>query len=356
MAVAVPLLALAFLPPPRLAAAAAASPPRLPLPRPRAAAPPRLAADDDLLADDDLWQIVGAPRGAGLQEIRKAYRARARKLHPDLNDAPDAARQFRRLVRAFELLVARESAESAAGGARRNAAERARRAWEEVERRAWGRDAASASERPAGSRREAEARARGASEARRRRWRERLLSEMWREHMPLGFDGSEALRSVFVARVEAVVDELAAGGGRPEAEKKREGAAAASAVAAAAYESWADAEAREARELESIRVREVLEVEMQDARHRLLKHRERIRWLEANVAQAEKRAEMWRGATPASEADRVLAMERELAFLEQAGRLRARLDEQRTCVELLRRREAKLLDLLFASRQGSGRS
>ena len=125
-------------------------------------------------------------------------------------------------------------------------------------------------------------------------------------------------------------------------------------MAGASYASWADLEAEETRVLELVKVREVLEAEMADARHRSLKHRERARWLEAQLDQAEKRAELWRGATPASQADRVQGMERELAFLELAGRLREKLNEQRLALELLKRREAMLLDRLYASRRGGG--
>lgn len=115
-------------------------------------------------------------------------------------------------------------------------------------------------------------------------------------------------------------------------------------------ESWERIEAEELQTLESITVREVLEVEMQDARHRKLKHRERVRWLEAELDLAEKRAAMWKGATPSSEADRIQAMERELAYLELAGRLRTRLNEQRLALELTSRREKVLLDRLFSTR------
>ena len=51
---------------------------------------------------------------------------------------------------------------------------------------------------------------------------------------------------------------------------------------------------------------------------------------------------MWRGATPASEADRVQAMRRELAFLELANRLRERLGEQKSASQMLRKREKAL--------------
>jgi curved DNA-binding protein CbpA len=283
---------------------------------------------------DNLWDIVGVPPGSTRDEIRKAYRQKARKLHPDLCDEEDASARFRRLVNAFELLMDEQKrAEFDASRIKNSAAQRARRAWDDVERsasqRAWGPDAASPSDRPAGSRREAEARARDESNARRRRWREMLFTQVWRDHMPLEFAVGEEARPGFVARMEALVDEYTT---RPS-------------------EATGAGEASETEMLREVRVREVVEAELQDARHRSLKHRERITWLEAQLAQAENKAAMWKGAAPSSEADRVQAMERELAFLELGARLRERLDEQRTAIGLLRRREAMLLERLATWRR-----
>ena len=66
------------------------------------------------------------------------------------------------------------------------------------------------------------------------------------------------------------------------------------------------------------RVRQVLEVEVADVKQRLQCHRARVRHLEVEIGRAQGRAELWRGAAPVSRDDRVQAMERELAFLEQA--------------------------------------
>lgn len=59
---------------------------------------------DELQPGDDLFAIIGVSRQSSSDEIRRAYRARARLIHPDVNRAPDAALQFRRLVAAFEIL------------------------------------------------------------------------------------------------------------------------------------------------------------------------------------------------------------------------------------------------------------
>jgi len=71
-------------------------------------------------------------------------------------------------------------------------------------------------------------------------------------------------------------------------------------------------------------------------KQRLQCHRARVRHLEVEIGRAQGRAELWRGAAPVSRDDRVQAMERELAFLEQAARLRDRLDEQRRAIDRLR--------------------
>jgi curved DNA-binding protein len=52
----------------------------------------------------DLYDILGVKRGASDDEIKKAYRAAARSLHPDVNKAPDAAAKFAEVQRAYETL------------------------------------------------------------------------------------------------------------------------------------------------------------------------------------------------------------------------------------------------------------
>ena len=101
-----------------------------------------------------------------------------------------------------------------------------------------------------------------------------------------------------------------------------------------------------------LRNREVLRAELGDARHRGSRHRERVRWLESELDQAERKAELWRGATPASESDRLQAMERELAFLELSNRLRTRLGEQRQMAAALKAREKALVTRLATLRDG----
>src|SRR5919205_2044522 len=50
------------------------------------------------------YEVLGVSRGADAVEIKRAFRRRARELHPDVSDAPDAQEQFREVVEAYEVL------------------------------------------------------------------------------------------------------------------------------------------------------------------------------------------------------------------------------------------------------------
>lgn len=53
----------------------------------------------------DYYEILGVPRNATQEEIKKAYRKLVRQYHPDLNkDNPEAERKFREINEAYEVL------------------------------------------------------------------------------------------------------------------------------------------------------------------------------------------------------------------------------------------------------------
>jgi len=54
----------------------------------------------------DFYKILGVPRNANTNQIKKAYRNLAKELHPDKNkDDPDAENRFRDLGEAYEVTV-----------------------------------------------------------------------------------------------------------------------------------------------------------------------------------------------------------------------------------------------------------
>ena len=52
----------------------------------------------------DYYEVLGVPRGANADQVRKAYRRLARQLHPDMNKAPDAAKKFGEVQEAYDVL------------------------------------------------------------------------------------------------------------------------------------------------------------------------------------------------------------------------------------------------------------
>jgi molecular chaperone DnaJ len=52
----------------------------------------------------DYYQVLGVARDASPEQIKKAYRRLAMKLHPDVATEPDAAERFKKVAEAYEVL------------------------------------------------------------------------------------------------------------------------------------------------------------------------------------------------------------------------------------------------------------
>jgi molecular chaperone DnaJ len=53
----------------------------------------------------DHYEVLGVPRDATEEQIKKAYRKLARELHPDVNPEPEAQEKFKLVTHAYEVLI-----------------------------------------------------------------------------------------------------------------------------------------------------------------------------------------------------------------------------------------------------------
>lgn len=69
----------------------------------------------DLLAEH--LARLGLERGASAEDVRRRYRDLARRHHPDVARAPDAAERFKCISESYEFLIRRQARASAAAAA-----------------------------------------------------------------------------------------------------------------------------------------------------------------------------------------------------------------------------------------------
>ena len=62
------------------------------------------------MAKQDYYEILGVPRDASQEEIKKAYRRLARQYHPDVNKEPGAEERFKDINEAYRVLGSKPAA------------------------------------------------------------------------------------------------------------------------------------------------------------------------------------------------------------------------------------------------------
>ena len=56
------------------------------------------------LSEEKCFEILGIPANSSLDEIKKAYRVKAKLYHPDINQSPEATEKFKEIQQSYEIL------------------------------------------------------------------------------------------------------------------------------------------------------------------------------------------------------------------------------------------------------------
>eukprot|EP00798_Chlamydomonas_sp_ICE-L_P001455 gene1455-32831_t len=73
--------------------------------RPNTASISRSRPSLKVFAKQSYYEILDVPQSCTAQEVKRSYRKKAMKLHPDVNSAPDAQERFMEAKAAYETLV-----------------------------------------------------------------------------------------------------------------------------------------------------------------------------------------------------------------------------------------------------------
>lgn len=77
---------------------------KIPEPEPKKFTPEEAKIAKEVLRCKDYYQMLGVQRDCNDSELKKAYRKKCLKVHPDKNNAPDADEAFKRINQAMSVL------------------------------------------------------------------------------------------------------------------------------------------------------------------------------------------------------------------------------------------------------------
>lgn len=63
------------------------------------------------MTNSEYYKLLDLPRDCSIDQIKKAYREKARMYHPDVNHSPDAKEQFIKVTEAYDFLISNHDKE-----------------------------------------------------------------------------------------------------------------------------------------------------------------------------------------------------------------------------------------------------